>query len=279
MHCGIGWRHPHYREVLERRPVLPFLEVHSENFFGDGGAALATLLAAREHYPISLHGVGLGLGSAAGLDPWHLDRLASLVARTEPVRVSDHACFARAGAPSLHGLDLLPIPFDDASLLRLSQHVRQVQDRLGRAILVENLSAYLAWEQDSLAEPEFFNALTAQTGCQLLLDLNNLIVNAKNRADADPLASACAWVDALRPGSVGQLHLAGHADVRGMAIDDHGSPVRDEVWALHRHSLRKLGAVPALLEWDTEVPALEVLLAQASEADAQAQSWAAEAAA
>lgn len=279
MHCGIGWRHPHYREVLERRPVLPFLEVHSENFFGDGGAALATLMAAREHYPISLHGVGLGLGSAAGLDPWHLDRLAGLVARTEPVRVSDHACFARAGEPGLHGLDLLPIPFDDASLLRLSQHVQQVQDRLGRPILVENLSAYLAWEQDTLAEPEFFNALTAQTGCQLLLDLNNLIVNAKNRADADPLASACAWVDALRPGSVGQLHLAGHADVRGMAIDDHGSPVRDEVWALHRHSLRKLGAVPALLEWDTEVPALEVLLAQASEADAQAQSWAAEAAA
>lgn len=279
MHCGIGWRHPHYREVLERRPVLPFLEVHSENFFGDGGAALATLMAAREHYPISLHGVGLGLGSAAGLDPWHLDRLTGLVARTEPVRVSDHACFARAGVPGLHGLDLLPIPFDDASLLRLSQHVQQVQDRLGRPILVENLSAYLAWEQDTLAEPEFFNALTAQTGCQLLLDLNNLIVNAKNRADADPLASACAWVDALRPGSVGQLHLAGHADVRGMAIDDHGSPVRDEVWALHRHSLRKLGAVPALLEWDTEVPALEVLLAQASEADAQAQSWAAEAAA
>jgi len=279
MHCGIGWRHPHYREVLERRPVLPFLEVHSENFFGVGGAALATLMAAREHYPISLHGVGLGLGSAAGLDPWHLDRLAGLVARTEPVRVSDHACFARAGVPSLHGLDLLPIPFDDASLLRLSQHVQQVQDRLGRPILVENLSAYLAWEQDSLAEPEFFNALTAQTGCQLLLDLNNLIVNAKNRADADPLASACAWVDALRPGSVGQIHLAGHADVRGMAIDDHGSPVRDEVWALHRHSLRKLGSVPALLEWDTEVPALEVLLAQASVADAQAQSWAAEAAA
>lgn len=279
MHCGIGWRHPHYREVLERRPVLPFLEVHSENFFGDGGAALATLMAARDHYPISLHGVGLGLGSAAGLDPWHLDRLAGLVARTEPVRVSDHACFARAGELGLHGLDLLPIPFDDASLLRLSQHVQQVQDRLGRPILVENLSAYLAWEQDTLAEPEFFNALTAQTGCQLLLDLNNLIVNAKNRADADPLASACAWVDALRPGSVGQLHLAGHADVRGMAIDDHGSPVRDEVWALHRHSLRKLGAVPALLEWDTEVPALEVLLAQASEADAQAQSWAAEAAA
>lgn len=279
MHCGIGWRHPHYREVLERRPVLPFLEVHSENFFGDGGAALATLMAARDHYPISLHGVGLGLGSAAGLDPWHLDRLTGLVARTEPVRVSDHACFARAGEPGLHGLDLLPIPFDDASLLRLSQHVQQVQDRLGRPILVENLSAYLAWEQDTLAEPEFFNALTAQTGCQLLLDLNNLIVNAKNRADADPLASACAWVDALRPGSVGQLHLAGHADVRGMAIDDHGSPVRDEVWALHRHSLRKLGAVPALLEWDTEVPALEVLLAQASEADAQAQSWAAEAAA
>ncbi len=276
MHCGIGWRHPHYREVLERRPVLPFLEVHSENFFGDGGAALGVLMSAREHYPLSLHGVGLGLGSEAGLDPWHLDRLARLVARTDPVRVSDHACFARGGSPLQHGLDLLPIAFDDASLARLSRHVQQVQDRLGRPLLVENLSAYVAWESDHLAEPEFFNALTASTGCQLLLDLNNLVVNAKNQAEADPLTRACAWVDALRPGSVGQLHLAGHADVRGLAIDDHGSPVRDEVWALHRHTLARLGAVPALLEWDTDVPALDVLLGQAARADAQAAPWLAE---
>jgi len=273
MHCGIGWRHPHYREVLERRPVLPFLEVHSENFFADGGAALGVLAAGREHYPIGLHGVGLGLGSEAGLDAWHLAQLARLVERIEPVRVSDHACFARGGDPLMHGLDLLPIAFDDASLARLVRHVQQVQERLRRPILVENLSAYLAWDSDRIAEPEFFNALTTATGCQVLLDLNNLVVNAKNRQAPDPVASACAWIDALRPGSVGQLHVAGHADAQGMAIDDHGSAVSDPVWAVHRHSLTRLGPVPALVEWDTDIPPLDLLLAQAQQADAQVQAW------
>lgn len=272
MHCGIGWRHPHHREVLERLPMLPFLEVHAENFFAPGGAARGLLHAAREHYPISLHGVGLGLGSAAGLDEWHLKQLARLVDEIDPIRVSDHACFARTEGPTLHGLDLLPIAFDDDSLRRLVRHVHQVQDRLRRPLLVENLSAYLAWESDTIAEPEFFNALTAATGCGLLLDLNNLMVNAKNRAEVDPLASACAWVDALRVGSVGQFHVAGHADVAGVAIDDHGSPVSDPVWALHRHAVRVFGPLPALIEWDTDIPALDTLLAQAERADAQSQA-------
>jgi len=270
MHCGIGWRHPHYQSLLAGRPALPFLEVHSENFFASGGALPALLQAARSHYPISLHGVGLGLGSAAGLDAAHLERLAALVERTEPVRVSDHACFARSTDPNRHGLDLLPIAFDDASLHTLQRHVDQVQQRLGRPILVENLSAYLAWDTDHIAEPEFFNALTRSTGCAVLLDLNNLVVNAKNRGDADPLSACQAWVDALRPGSVGQLHLAGHATVGGLSIDDHGSSVSDTVWALHRHTLARLGPVPALIEWDTDVPELDVLLSQAAFADAQA---------
>jgi uncharacterized protein (UPF0276 family) len=256
--------------VLERQPALPFLEVHSENFFAPGGAARALLRAGREHYAISLHGVGLGLGSAAGLDAWHLGQLAQLVDEIDPVRVSDHACFARTQGPALHGLDLLPIAFDDASLARLVRHVHQVQERLRRPILVENLSAYLGWSGDHIAEPEFFNALTAATGCGLLLDLNNLVVNAKNRGEPDPLASACAWVDAVRPASVGQWHLAGHADVAGVAIDDHGSDVSDAVWALHRHALRVIGPVPALIEWDTDIPDLDTLLAQAARADAQA---------
>ncbi len=252
--------------------MLPFLEVHSENFFAPGGAARGLLHAAREHYPISLHGVGLGLGSAAGLDDWHLTQLARLVDEIDPIRVSDHACFARTEVPTLHGLDLLPIAFDDDSLRRLVRHVHQVQDRLRRPLLVENLSAYLAWESDAIAEPEFFNALTAATGCALLLDLNNLMVNAKNRAEVDPLASACVWVDSLRAGSVGQFHLAGHADAAGVAIDDHGSLVSDPVWALHRHAVRVLGPLPALIEWDTDIPALDTLLAQAERADAQSQA-------
>lgn len=270
--CGIGWRHPHYQELLERQPPLPFIEVHSENHFGEGGAARALLLAARQHYELSLHGVGLGLGSVVGLDPTHLEQLAALVQASEPIRVSDHACFARV--PGLDGIqhaaDLLPIPFDDASLARLCTHVQQAQERLQRPIAVENLSAYLAWTGDVLAEPEFFNELTRRSGCQLLLDLNNLMVNARNCGAVDPLADCSRWVNAIRPGSVAEIHLAGHAlMLDGLAIDDHGSAVSEPVWALYRHACARLGAVPTLIEWDTDVPALDVLLAEARRAEAE----------
>ena len=184
---GIGWRHPHYAALLEQRPALGFIEVHSENFFAPGGAALAVLREGRAHCPVSLHGVGLSLGSAAGLDPWHLDRLARLVQRVDPVRVSDHASFARAprapGQPVLHANDLLPAAFTPASLAIMAANVQRVQDRLQRPILVENLSAYLRWADDGLAEADFFNRLARRTGCGLLLDVNNLVVNALNRVN------------------------------------------------------------------------------------------------
>lgn len=267
---GIGWRQPHYRELLLRRPALGFLEVHSENFFAEGGAALRMLEAARGDYPISLHGVGLSLGSAAGLDPWHLDRLARLVERVDPVRVSDHAAFGRApyGAAGgvVHANDLLPIAFTQASLDLLARHVEQVQERLGRPLLVENLSAYLAWADQAFDEVDFFNALTARTGCALLLDLNNLMVNALNDGAADPLAEVRAFVDRLRPGSVGEIHLAGHADFGDIVIDDHGSRVAPGVWQAYAHAVRRLGALPTLVEWDTDVPALDVLLDEAAQA-------------
>ncbi|HYJ97829.1 MAG TPA: DUF692 domain-containing protein, partial [Burkholderiaceae bacterium] len=182
---GIGWRQPHYGELLERRPDLAFVEVHSENFFGEGGAALAVLERGREHYAVSLHGVGLALGSAAGLDPWHLDRLQRLVRRIDPVRISDHACFARAplrsGQPPVHGSDLLPIAFTEASLDIMVANVQRVQEHLGRPIAVENLSAYLRWADDALDEAQFFNELARRSGCSMLLDVNNLVVNAINR--------------------------------------------------------------------------------------------------
>ena len=264
---GIGWRAPHYRELLSSLPAVDFIEVHSENFFGEGGAALALLGQAREHYPVSLHGVGLALGSAEGLDPWHLDHLARLVERVQPVRVSDHASFARValrgGGPVVHGSDLLPIAFTDASLDLMVEHVQQVQERLRRPILVENLSAYLRWEDDYLAEPEFFNALARRSGCGLLLDVNNLVVNALNRCASDPTAEACAWVDALDAGIAGEIHLAGYNATWPLVIDDHGSPVHDTVWPVYRHALRHLGPVPSLIEWDTDLPALDVLLAEA----------------
>jgi uncharacterized protein (UPF0276 family) len=274
---GIGWRHPHERELLERRPALAFLEVHSENYFADGGAALAVLERGRAAYDVSLHGVGLSLGSAAGLDAWHLERLAALVARIEPLRVSDHASFGRAprrpGATVIHGNDLLPVAFSEASLGIMVGNVQRVQDRLRRALLVENISAYVGWADDRLAEPQFFNELARRSGCGLLLDVNNIVVNALN-AGLDPVAQAIAFVDAIDAAAVGEIHLAGYAELDDIVIDDHGSRVHAPVWQVYRHTVRRLGAKPTLIEWDTDVPALEVLLGEAAQAqsviDAQA---------
>lgn len=274
---GIGLRQPHYREWAERRPAVGFVEVHAENFFAEGGAALAVLSDVREHHAVSLHGVGLALGSAAGVDAWHLERLARLVDRIEPVRVSDHACFARASAPGdastvLHAADLLPIAFTPASLDILCTNVQQVQERLRRPLLVENLSAYLCFDDaEQMPEPAFLAALARRTGCQLLLDVNNLVVNALNaqRADpaaGDPVASACAFVDALPADVVGEIHLAGYCDAGALVIDDHGSRVHEPVWAVYRHAVSRLGALPTLIEWDTDVPALDVLLDEADQA-------------
>ena len=273
---GIGLRQPHYREWAERRPAIGFVEVHAENFFAEGGAALAVLSGVRDSHAVSLHGVGLALGSAAGVDAWHLERLATLVDRIDPVRVSDHACFARASMPGdaavLHAADLLPIAFTRASLDILCTNVHQVQERLRRPLLVENLSAYLSFDDDEqMPEPAFLAALARRTGCQLLLDVNNLVVNALNaqRADpaaGDPVAAACAFVDALPAAVVGEIHLAGYCDAGALVIDDHGSRVHATVWTVYRHAVARLGALPTLIEWDTDVPALDVLLNEATQA-------------
>ena len=269
-HTGIGLRQPHYAEFFQRAPAPAFVELHSENFFADGGAAAQLLLQLRERWPVSLHGVGLALGSAAGLDAWHLEQLARLVERIDPVRVSDHASFARAprqaGGSLLHANDLLPLAFTDASLAILADNVARVQDRLRRPILVENLSAYLRWADDTLAEPEFFNALARRSGCALLLDLNNLVVNALN-AGGDAVATACAWVDAIDPAIVGEIHLAGYDDSGALVIDDHGSRVRAPVWQVFRHAVQRLGPRPTLIEWDTALPPLDVLLDEATLAE------------
>lgn len=263
---GIGLRQPHYQALLDQRPALGFVELHAENFFADGGAAPALLQAARAHWPLSLHGVGLSLGSAAGLDDWHVERLAGLVERFEPVRVSDHAAFARAprrpGAALAHANDLLPVAFTDAALDIMVANVQRVQERLRRPILVENVAAYLRWADDTIAEPEFFNRLARRSGCGVLLDLNNLVVNALNDG-ADAVAAACRWVDALDAGSVGEIHLAGYRDAGDIVIDDHGSRVHDDVWEVYRHALQRLGPRPTLVEWDTALPPLEVLLGEA----------------
>ncbi len=284
--AGIGWRHPHYAQVLETLPQVAFLEVHSENFFAAGGAALATLTQARSHYDISLHGVGLGLGSAAGIDAWHLDRLYSLVQRIEPLRVSDHACFARGSVQdlSVHAADLLPIAFNAASLDVMCANVQQVQDRLQRTILVENLSAYVEMAGSDRSETDFLNDLTKRTGCQLLVDVNNLYVNALNaqglqaqaRDTQGALQSCIDWLTRIRPGSAGEIHLAGHHAMDDIVIDDHGSLVCDEVWRVYTQAIALWGPVPTLIEWDTHIPELAVLLDEATRADAWASTVAQE---
>ena len=280
---GVGWRQPHYRDVLEHRPTLGFLEVHSENFFARGGAGRATLLRARDHYPVSLHGVGLGLGSALGIDGGHLDQLASLVNEVDPVRVSDHACFGRARLPGsgalVHGADLLPIAFNDAQLHTMAAHVEQVQERLRRPLLIENLSAYLDRRGHTMSEAEFFNRLCRRTGCQMLLDLNNVLVNALNArrlaggAQRDAVAAACAFVQALDAAIVGEIHVAGCSPTRAgdIVVDDHGAPVSDACWEVYRRALAHCAPrlVPTLVEWDSRLPAWSVLYAQA----VQAAQW------
>ena len=300
--AGIGWRQPHYTQVLAQRPALAFLEVHSENFFAPGGAALAVLMAGRQHYPISLHGVGLSLGSATGLDDWHLDQLARLTEQVDPVRISDHASFARStwrngdgdgdgngtGQVPVHAADLLPIPWTHEALTVMCANVQRVQDRLRRPIAVENLSAYLQWAQADWSEPVFLAELSRRTGCQLLVDVNNLMVNARNRHLANPavtttrlVADCCNWINELNqalgptaaPGGQGhhpaiaEIHLAGHTHAGDIVIDDHGSRVSEPVWAVYAHALATWGAVPSLIEWDTDIPDLDVLLSEASRAD------------
>lgn len=290
--AGIGLRQPHYQALMSALPPLGFVEVHSENFFGDGGAALAVLAAVRDHYPVSLHGVGLSLGSACGLEPRHLDKLARLTERIDPVRVSDHACFARGVGPDgdmVHANDLLPVAFTPASLDIMVRNVDAVQTRLRRPILVENLSAYLAYPDDALAEPDFLAELCRRSGCQLLLDLNNLVVNGLNAArrlqpdSVDMRAAsehALTFVQALPVGLVGEIHLAGFqmpTRAGQVVVDDHSTAVHAAVWQLYAEALRRFGQVPTLVEWDTDLPELASLLDEARLADGVAASVAASA--
>lgn len=269
---GIGWRAPHQRALLEQRPALDFIEVHAENFFAPQPSARAPLLKACESYDLSLHGVGLSLGSAGGIDPWHLERLAELVAETGPRFVSEHASFARGHwqGRAVHAADLLPLPFTREALDVLCANVQRVQERLRRPIAVENLSAYLSWPEEDVNEAGFLTELSRRSGCHLLVDVNNLVVNAFNdqragRIDA-PLLAVRRWLDAIPPERVSELHLAGHHDRGDLVIDDHGSRVPALVWQAYQHAIARFGPVPTLIEWDTDIPALEVLLDEAATA-------------
>ncbi len=260
---GIGLRAPHVAEILASRPALAWLEVHPENYMA-GGPALAALERVRREYPISLHGVGLSLGTADDLDPRHLGRLRTLVGRIEPCLVSEHLSWSIADGDYLN--HLLPLPYTEETLHLFAAHVDEAQEALGRQILIENPSGYLRFHHSSIPEPEFLAELVRRTGCGLLCDVNNIFVTACNLG-----LDAVAYIDTLPGAAVREIHLAGHgrneADGHTILIDDHGSPVADAVWRLYARALRRLGPVPTLIEWDTDLPGLPVLLGEARAAD------------
>jgi uncharacterized protein (UPF0276 family) len=258
--AGIGLRSRHHADLLVQRPDLGWLEAHTENYFHLGSPAARILERLAESYPLSLHGVGLGLGSAAPIDRTHLTRVRDALRHFQPALVSEHACWTHCDGE--HYNDLLPLPCTEEAVAHLAARVGEVQDFFGRRILLENLSAYVAFATSSMSEGEFLAAVVARSGCGLLLDVNNLYVNSRNLG-ADP----AAFLAALPVDAVQEIHLAGHSrrrvGDRDFLIDDHGSAVTPEVWALYDRAIARFGPVPTLIEWDTDVPRLDVLVAEA----------------
>jgi uncharacterized protein len=262
--AGIGLRFQHHQLVLETPPDVAFIEVHTENYMG-GGSPIRCLAAVRRDFPVSLHGVGLSLGSAEGLDPVHLDRVRQVAERIEPALVSEHVAWSVSGGNYL--ADLLPLPMTEEALDVICRNVDRMQSVIKRAVLVENPSTYVQFRHSTIPEWEFMTAVAARTGCGILCDINNIFVSAKNHG-----WDAHAYVAHLPPAAVGEIHLAGHSvrelpDGETLRIDDHGSRVIDDVWALYAEALRRFGPVPTLIEWDTDVPPLDVLVGEARHAD------------
>ena len=263
--AGIGLRFPHHRAVLDTRPDVAWFEVHTENYMG-GGKAPALLDAVRQDYPLSLHGVGLSLGSVDGIDDAHLERVALAVERFEPGLISEHLSWSVVDGTYL--ADLLPLPLTEEALEVVCRNVDRVQSRLRRQILVENPSSYLRFAHSSIPEWEFLAAVATRTGCGILCDVNNVYVSAWNHG-----WDALAYLAALPASLVGEIHLAGHAerpldDGHILRIDDHGSRVAPAVWSLYSVALERFGPVPTLIEWDTDIPALDVLRDEAAQAQA-----------
>ena len=263
--AGIGLRAAHHGDWIAQRPDVGWFEIHAENYFAEGGLLPDILDTLRRDLPLSIHGVGLGLASTDPLDDSHLRQLARLQDRYQPAVVSEHLCWGSANG--VHYNDLLPFPFTNEMLEHVVARVHRVQERLCRPILLEHLSSYVTFEESSLAETEFLTELVGRTDCGLLLDLNNLVVNAANHG-IDPER----YVASLPVDAIGEIHLAGHAydqyGDRALCLDTHDRPVPDRVWDLYRFTLRQVGAKPILIEWDAKLPALPILAAEAHKADA-----------
>jgi uncharacterized protein (UPF0276 family) len=262
--AGIGLRAQHHEEIIARLPPLGWLEAHSENYFARGGAQRAYLERIRAHYELSLHGVGLSLGSTDTLNADHLREVQRLVQDFEPMLLSEHLSWSSVGGRYLN--DLLPLPYTQEALEHTAARVRQVQDFLGRQILIENISSYLRFRCPEVPEWEFLTALAQESGCAILLDVNNVYVNAMNHG-FDPYT----YLHGIPRSAVKEFHLAGHIVTRlggrEIRIDTHNTFVADEVWALYGAALQRFGPLPTLIEWDADIPPLDVLRAEATKAD------------
>ena len=260
---GLGFKPEHFPAIRETRPALGFFEIHAENYMGAGGPPHRQLTALRQDYAISLHGVGLSIGGPGRLDADHLARLRALVDRYQPESFSEHLAWSSHGAEYLN--DLLPLPYTPETLNIVCDHIDEVQDRLGRRMLLENPATYVLFEQSTLTETDFLTRIARRTGCGLLLDINNVFVSTTNHR-ADPRA----YLADFPLDKVGEIHLGGHAEEElpsgPLLIDDHGSPVADPVWVLYAETVARAGALPTLIEWDNDVPPFAELLAEARRA-------------
>jgi uncharacterized protein (UPF0276 family) len=256
---GVGLRRSHYAEIVESRPPMDWFEVISENFMVAGGRPLEVLDSVRAHYPLVMHGVSLSIGTTDPLDRSYLHDLRTLARRIEPAWISDHLCWTGVGGRNLH--DLMPLPHTEEAVLHTARRIREVQDFLERPILIENVSSYLTYSHSRLTEWEFLAAIADEADCGILLDINNIFVNAFNhRFDAR------GYIDAMPPDRIIQFHLAGHADHGTYLLDTHDHPIRPEVWNLYEYAVKRLGAVSTLIEWDDNIPEFAVLSAAAAEA-------------
>jgi uncharacterized protein (UPF0276 family) len=260
----VGLRDAHSRQIDEQRPDIGWLEAHSENLFGEDPRRHRRMERLRSQYPLSLHGVGLSLGSAEALDSGHLQQLAAVVRRYEPVLVSEHACWGGFGGR--HSNQLLPLPLTAEAVSVLSAKISQTQDVLGRCIAIESIARYLEFTNAEMSEPEFLRQVQRRSGCQLLIDLSNLYINANNHG-----LDARAWLSAIPADAVVEFHLAGFDVCEGVLIDSHDHPIAQEVWQLYESALQIIGRRPTLIEWDAALPELDVLLGEMRKADSLLQ--------
>lgn len=268
---GIGLRYPHYTQVLEERPSIGWFEVHSENFFSNGGNEIKALLNISEYYPISLHGVGLSLGSSDGISKVHLDRLSNLVHQVQPKFVSEHLSWGHVGG--IHMPDLLPVPYTEESFNTFKRSISISQDFLKREILIENPSSYIEYKSSRLHESYFLVELCNQTGAKILLDVNNLFISSWNHG-----WNTKEYIDSIPFNLVKEIHIAGHSikelsNDSTLRIDTHNNYVCDEVWALYDYTVQRFGPIPTLLEWDADIPSLNVLIEEASKCESYLSSY------